>query len=67
MANKSKKSAFPVPLGYAEMGISRRDYFAAAALQGIMADPTSQSHFSDKAKRAVIAADYLIEHLDKEE
>lgn len=48
-------------------GISRREYFAAAALQGILArnDPSGWSVEAGRAARAVLYADELIAELDK--
>lgn len=42
MTNNNGGPAFPIPedaSGYREYGMSLRDYFAAAALSGLMADP----------------------------
>jgi len=46
--------------------LTKREQFAAMAIQGILADGTSDSHYSDLAKRAVKMADYLIEALNEE-
>ncbi|MDQ1139442.1 hypothetical protein [Pedobacter agri] len=46
-------------------GLTKREHFAALAMQGLLADGTSESHLSDLAKRAVAAADYLILALNK--
>lgn len=45
-------------------GLTKREHFSGLALNGILADGTSESHLSDLAKRAVAVADYLIQHLN---
>lgn len=44
--------------------ISRRDYFAAAALQGILSSP--DIGVGNAVERSVMAADYMIAVLDAE-
>ena len=48
-----------------ESGLSKREYFAAMALQGIMA--SGKALPADPGKMAVIFADQLIEALNKNE
>jgi hypothetical protein len=47
-----------------EPGMTLRDYFAAAALQGFCANPNNQpmmdKHFKNLAEDALLAADFLI-------
>ena len=49
---------------YTDPGITVRDYFAAMAMQGLLTGEVSRS-FDTIARNAVIAADVLIEHLNK--
>lgn len=63
--------AFPTALSSADYpqhsGLSKREYFAAAALQGILAtDKPHPSGVWTIAREAVEAADALIEALEKE-
>jgi hypothetical protein len=62
---KPHEPAFNYHAGYPEEGLTKREYFAAMALQGVL----SQSQFlinSEKfAKFAVEAADALIAELNK--
>jgi hypothetical protein len=46
-------------------GLTKREYFAAMALQGLLAFPNGHTQFEDIAKGAVIAADQLIIELNK--
>lgn len=50
-------------------GLTKREYFAAAALQGLLANPVFISEQSDFAirKAAVEHADGMIERLNKEQ
>ena len=43
-----------------ERGISIRDYFAAAALQGILTDPQCEGLCEDYAKHAYLCADAML-------
>lgn len=45
-------------------GLTKREYFAAMAMQGLCAKPTGLDTFSDRAQRAVQSADALIEALN---
>jgi hypothetical protein len=51
-------------------GLTKREYFAAKAMQGIMANnrakPTKQEHFDNIAEDAVRSADALIRALANE-
>ena len=47
-------------------GLTKREYFAAMALQGLLAQP-SYLDFHLKAEKAVRLADALIEELNKKE
>ena len=51
------------PVAYT--GLTKREMFAMAAMQGILADPSSQIELS--ARAAVIAADLLLRALDGED
>jgi hypothetical protein len=60
--------AFPVPgLMHDETfnGLSMRDYFAAKALQGLLADPDTKGSFREYAKDAYAYADEML--LNREE
>lgn len=46
-------------------GLTKREYFAAMAMQGIVADPNGYIMAADIAKGAVEIADALIEQLNK--
>jgi len=52
-----------------EPGLTKREYFIARAMQGIMSNSnahlTRQSHFEDIAVDAIRIADALIEQLNK--
>ena len=51
-----------------EFGITKREYFAAMALSGIMASgakPTHSSHFRGIAEDAVKAADAVLSFLNE--
>lgn len=50
-----------------EKGLSKREYFAAMAMQGILSnEDNSYETAEDKAETAVKSADALIEALNKE-
>ena len=57
--------AFPCSEEEISTGLSKREYFAAMALQGIMASLKPLPY--DAAEMAVIMADQLIEALNKNE
>jgi hypothetical protein len=68
--NKSKTTAddhaFPRKLGYGfSEGLSKREYFAAMALQGILSHLTIKVNAEDVTKAAVLVADQLIIELNK--
>lgn len=48
---------------YEEFGLTKREYFAAVALQGLLADPSAR--IDEAAEYAVKAADELINLLNK--
>lgn len=54
---------------YKEEGLTKREDFAAKAMQGILANneciPTTDTHFQNIAQDAVRAADALIKELNK--
>lgn len=50
---------------YPTYGLTKREYFAAMAMQGIVADPNGYIMAADIAKGAVEIADALIEQLNK--
>lgn len=61
-------NAFPSQIDHNELdkkGVTLRDYFAAKAMQGIMADPQAEGSFSDIAQRSYkIARAMLIARKD---
>lgn len=67
---KGSRCAFPIIATYkgvefVEYGLTKREYFAAKAMQGIMADPESVGTFESIAKRSVDIADALIKALNE--
>lgn len=67
--DNGKMPAMPLPLGsetvVGQQGLTKREMFAMAAMQGLLADPSSQIESS--AHAAVIAADLLLRALDGED
>lgn len=69
--NQSEKQAFPVPSTNDHdrlPGLTKREYFAAIALQGLLSNSTTfQGHstHAELAKDAVMQADALLEELYK--
>jgi len=65
MKNGDKGAYSQTPESYAanEIGVTKREYFAALAMQGLCAVPTLTIKLS--AAMAVKAADALIDELDK--
>ena len=65
----SDKSAFPVSLANKSLskGITKREYFAAQALQGLLANqyqcPRDPDDFQEIAEKSIAAADALLEEL----
>ncbi|MFM2014223.1 MAG: hypothetical protein RLZZ396_3007 [Planctomycetota bacterium] len=49
-----------------EFGLTKRELFAAMALQGLLADPYSTQEFTIMASMSVQVADALITELSKE-
>jgi len=58
-------SAFPREKGVQHPGLTKREYFAAKALQGLLADPTTMIS-KTVAEDAVRMADHLIEALNND-
>jgi hypothetical protein len=60
-------NAFPRMFGNdaPQDGLTKREYFAAVALQGLLACPNNVNMAQDIAKGAVIVADQLIIELNK--
>ncbi len=46
-----------------EFGLTKRELFAAMAMQGLLSNSTQEGYWHEFAKRAVDAADALIERL----
>lgn len=65
--NKADESAYPVYDAGQQMeaGLTKREYFAAMAMQGMVANPTANGRPEDYAADAVAQADALIEALDR--
>ena len=69
MENKETKPNEPINIveynnNYISTGLTKREYFAAMAMQGLLAGNASDS-IEDASKYAVKAADALIEELNK--
>ena len=61
----NEEQAFPTEFdNYAESGLSKREYFAAMALQGLLSG-NKHADLVLSAKTAVDAADYLIKELNR--
>ena len=54
------KSAFPIPNQCKDDGMTLRDYFAAKAMQGFMADSFLQAEVDEFAARAYDMADAML-------
>jgi hypothetical protein len=71
MAKKESKFAYPISSQDGnweqELGMTKREYFAAKAMQGIMGnnvtEPTQQVHFDNIAEDSVRAADAMLKAL----
>ncbi|MNG66045.1 hypothetical protein D3C71_343910 [compost metagenome] len=50
--------------GRGEAGLTKREYFAAMAMQGILANDTHSRSMAEIAKEAVIMANSLIKELN---
>jgi hypothetical protein len=59
-------SAFPRQGGILHPGLTKREYFAAMALQGLLADPSTIIS-KNVAQDAVKLADHLIQSLSNEQ
>ena len=66
--SKADEPAFPAYTGNKEnwvFGLTKREYFAAMAMQGLLANSTSSGHIRSCALDSVDAADALIEALER--
>lgn len=63
--NNSKKPAFPVPYSQCkqEEGMTKREWFAGMALQGIIASRSNAYHSGNDIEQAVKIADGLLAKL----
>ena len=69
MASKNKNhhySAFPLPEYYRDCGLTKREYFAGLAMQGILSKHGIGQYYDKVAEEAVKYADALLEELDKQ-
>jgi len=57
--------AFPVPENGETLGLTKREYFAAVALQGLVATLNRASNPEETSAEAVVFADALIGALNK--
>ena len=57
---------FQVDTGQVTGGLTKRELFAAMAMQGLLSNNTQEGYWREFAKRAVDAADALIAELSKE-
>lgn len=63
--------AFPLAFNphkgdYWNAGLTKREHFAALAMQGLLSDPNLTCAYRDFARDAVVAADALIAALNEE-
>ena len=67
MSTDKNDAAFPVEQfqHYSSFGLTKREYFASMAMQGILADPDNQGYAEGIAKDAVKMADELITQLNQ--
>jgi len=67
-AERSKMNAFPSghdpKTGTADKGMKMRDYFAAKALQGMLAEPSLKATPQEFAERAYMVADAMLKARD---
>ena len=66
--NEILDPAFPVKINRSVYtGMTRRDYFAAKAMQGLLAHPnlTVGAHFGDIAQKCYCIADFMLAESDK--
>jgi hypothetical protein len=65
----SEKSAFPTIISQGCVGLTKREYFAGLAMQGLLAQGWRESlyedHISDIAEYSIKIADKLIQQLEK--
>lgn len=65
--NNGNESAYPNKFGaLTEQGLTKREVFAATALQGLLANPKLAETRNDVIAMAVRAADELIIELEKD-
>lgn len=76
MPNPSSQPAFPVPSNAVTMGVTRRDWFAAMALQGVVSKGldvigdrvvSEQERYLMMARKAYALADAMVEAGKQEE
>ena len=67
MSTEANQAANPITENTlrGHMGLTKREYFAAMAMQGILADPDNQGYAEGIAKDAVKMADELITQLNQ--
>ena len=66
-APKGAKSGERIPTQHASglSVVTKRELFAAMALQGMLSDPNSSGRYNDYVKESVMCADLLIEQLEE--
>ncbi len=64
---KASEPAFPVLLPTIYPGLTKREYFAARAMQGMLANPHDQEEWSELVKSAAKVADQQLEALAETE
>lgn len=52
-------------LGWVQMGLTKREYFAVMAMQGFISNPNNKNWVDFHPRNAVEIADQLIEELNK--
>lgn len=71
MKTNPEHNAFPVVVTAADAtystGLTKREYFAAMAMQGIIANPNIEISYDELAESSVRQAECLIDELNKKE
>lgn len=60
MTKIKNPEAFPLPPNYVRKGMSLRDYFASAAITGLIANPNNSGEADIVAKVAYMVADAML-------
>ena len=64
-----EQSAFPLPIKHEQHesfdGLTKREYFAAMAMQGLIAGADTKVNLEELGKQSVLCADYVLSALEK--